>query len=536
MMRRAAPFAHGLCRLGLFALALIPLVPGAARAQTTPDGAKALEQQIHDWITGTLGPNVKIAQRPIQVTANGDHYDLSIPVGDTPTSPRWTATARERSGGRYAIDDIHFPSPAEFHIKLPDTVTQGGPPGMSGDITYKVTVGSQAAQMLVDPSFATTTTATSSAKNVDVQSSGGMAPTASHIDSGTSSFIIQPASANGRLDVAIESNLDGYTINSEMPNAAGALKLGFGKTHLAANATSISRERAVQVLQTAIQFGKAMAPNQGTDPKPDAPDPAQMAATMLEAVADLASGASFDETVQDMSVDMGGMAGTLHALQIGFGVKGVGGLLQARLDLGAERLTLPELGLGSMVQLIPSKISLRPTLSGVPADALMALAKNSSEGDEPTPDLIMALFAKGPIIAGLESMSVAVGGAEFSGLGKLSIASPQDISGTAQVTATNLDLLQQRIAAEPSLAQAGPVIIFLKGIGRSVGSQMVWDISYKGGKVLVNNQDLSALAGGPPPAPAQRAPQQATPQPWPPQPGPQGGPAPNGQPQLRRRQ
>lgn len=513
MMRRAAPFA-----LGLFALALFPLVPGAARAQTTPDGARALEKQIQDWISSTLGPNVKIAQRPVQAVANGDHYDLAIPLGDGPNPPRWTGTARERSGGRWAIDDMRVPSPSEFHVKLPEATTQGGPPGMTGDITYKLTIGSQSAQMLIDPTFATTTTTTTAVKNVDIQSTGGMAPQTSHIDSGTGSFVLQPAEG-GRLDVAIESNLDGYSINTTVPNT-GPLKIAFGQAHVMANATSISRERAVQMLQAVIALGKAMTPTPG-DTTATTPSPEQSAATILEAVADLATGASLDETLQNINLEVAGMAGSLHAMQIGFAAKGVGGLLQARMDLGAEGLTLPELGLGSMAALIPTKISLRPIVSGVPADAVMAMAKASSEGGSPTPDNIMALFAKGPITAGIETLTIAVAGAEFTGLGKVAIASPQDISGTAQITATNLDLLQQKIAAEPSLAQAMPVIILMKGIGRTVGNQMVWDITYRGGHVLVNNQDLNAMAGGG----GGGQPHQAQPQ----------RPAPQGQPQLRRR-
>jgi hypothetical protein len=485
--------------LGLFALALCPLVPGAARAQTTPDGAKQLEQQIYEWITSTLGPDVKIAQRPIQVTADGDHYDLAIPVGAGPDAPRWTATARERSGGRYAIDDVRFPSPSEFHVKLPDTVTQGGPPGMTADMTYKVSIGTQSAQMLIDPTFATATTSTSSVQNVDVKAEGGMAPLATHIDSGNGSFIIQPDAA-GRLDVSIDSNIGNYSVDSEVPNA-GPLKMVFGKTHVMTSATGISRERAVAVLQALIKLGKAAAPAPAGDPAAAKPSPAEAAAVILEALDDLASGAALDETIQDLNVTSAGMTGSLHAMQIGFGVKGVDGLLQAHLDLGAAGLTLPDLGLGSMTDLIPTKISLRPTVSGVPGEALLALLKASNAGEDPTPDSVMALFAKGPIIAGLDSVTIDVAGAEFTGLGKLTVASPQDLSGTAQITATNLDLLQQRIAAEPPLAQAVPVIIFLKGIGRTVGNQMIWDITYRGGRVLVNNQDLSALTGGPPPAP-----------------------------------
>ena len=39
-------------------------------------------------------------------------------------------------------------------------------------------------------------------------------------------------------------------------------------------------------------------------------------------------------------------------------------------------------------------------------------------------------------------------------------------------------------------------MLFIKGIGRNVGDKLVWDISFKDNKVLVNNVDLTAMAGG----------------------------------------
>ena len=84
-------------RLSIFALALLPLASGAWAADATPDGAKALEQQVRDWITSTLGPQVKIAARPLQVTPEGDHYAIIIPFGDAPDAPRITADARPAS-------------------------------------------------------------------------------------------------------------------------------------------------------------------------------------------------------------------------------------------------------------------------------------------------------------------------------------------------------------------------------------------------------------------------------------------------------
>ena len=83
----------------------------------------------------------------------------------------------------------------------------------------------------------------------------------------------------------------------------------------------------------------------------------------------------------------------------------------------------------------------------------------------------------------------------------------------------------------PMMAQALPVFVFAKGIGRTAGDTMVWDVSFKENKLLVNGTDLSAMAGmgaspsppapAPTPAPAPARPNQVRPNNAPQNNGPQ---------------
>ena len=487
-------------RAAVLAATLLALTPAAVLAQTTPESAQALEQQVREWITTTLGPSAKIAKRPIQLTADGDHYRVAVPFGEAPDSPLVTATARMTGGGRWAIDDIRLPSPSEFHVNLPRVSKDGAGKdgaagGMSGPITYKLNVGQQAGQILLDPTFATSSTSNSTVQNLDLQASGEHLQQTSHLDRGSSTTILRPA-ASGRVDLLMDTTLEGYRINSETQGSE-PLKLGMGRVRANAEVNGVSRDRTVQIVQALVQIGSAMqaserSGNANAAPKLD-PNAAQ---TLLEALADFASGMSFDESMENLSMTYGGMSGTLRAARIGFSTKADAGLLQARLDLGAEGLAIPDLPLGAMADLIPSKITIRPAVSGVAAADLIKLAKASENGGSPTPADIQALFSHGGITAGIESFAIDVAGAGFTGMGKFLFTSPQDYSGTAQLTATNLDLLQQRIASDPDLAQGLPVIIFLKGIGRTVNNGMVWDVAYSNGRLLVNNQDLTAMMAG----------------------------------------
>lgn len=480
-------------RATVLALTLLWLAPAATWAQTTPESAQALEQQIRDWMATTLGPSAKFAKRPVQLVPDGDHYRVAVSLGDAPDSPVVTATARMTDGGRWAIDDIRLRSPAEFHVNLPQSGKDGAAGAMSGPITYKLTIGQQAGQILFDPTFATSSTSNSTIQNLDLQASGEKLQQTSHLDRGASTTIVRPAS-NGRVDLVMDTTLEGYRISSEAQGSE-PLKLAMGRVRANAEVNGVSRDRTVQIVQALVQMGSAMQTGDRSGNAAPKLDP-KSAQTLLEALADFASGMSFDESVENLAMSYGGISGTLKAARIGFSTKADAGLLQAKLDLGAEGLAIPDLPLGPMADLIPSKIAIRPAVSGVAVADLIRLAKASENGGSPSPADFQALFSHGGISAGIESFAVDVAGAGFTGMGKVLFTSPQDYSGTAQFTATNLDLLQQRIASEPDLAQGGPVIIFLKGIGRSVENRMVWDVTYRDGRLLVNNQDLSAMMGG----------------------------------------
>ena len=517
-------------RVALIAVTMMPLASGMSWAQSTPTAAKAqtLEQQIRDWMSETLGPDVKLSKQLITVKAAGDHYDFTMPLGDGADAPLMTASGTPRSDGRWAIDNMRVPSPATFHITLPMKPSADAPMSRLGRMTYQMKVGQQSGQMTVDPTFATSNTSMSTMEDVEVDTVTAPIKQSTHVDRASTSFVAQPAAA-GRINVAIQSSMEGYKLTSELPTAPAPLSVGMGRINLTSNIDNVSRERLVTLVQVIAKFASLM-PAQGATPTDEQDESAKAAlAGLLPALTDLTTGLSFDESLENTTVAVGDMAGSLRLFRIGFSTRVVDGLLQSSLDLGAEGLALPELGLGTKVELIPTKVSLRPVLSGVPTEALAKMLNSAAAGSNgPAPDDIMALFARGNVTAGLDSLVVDVAGSEMLAQGKVTVASPTDISGTAQISVTNLDQLQARIAADPDLAPSAPAIIFLKGIGRTEQNRMVWDVAYSHGKLMVNNQDMTMLMGG---ADAQAPQQDATP--------PTSSPTPSvqeGHRALRRRQ
>jgi hypothetical protein len=266
----------------------------------------------------------------------------------------------------------------------------------------------------------------------------------------------------------------------------------------------VSRAKATGVTQAlATLVSTAMSAPTGKDGTPQAPSP-EVVRTLLAALQDLASTMDVDETFDGIAVRYGDTNVKLDRAAFGLGVRSESGMLQARMDLGAQGLALPDMPLGGMEVLIPSRLALRPFVSGLSVADLMRIAQKSSDGQDPAPADIAALFSHGGIIGGLESMAVEVGGARFTGNGRVTATSPNAFSGIGQVTAENFDALMQKVSSVPALAQGVPAMALVKGMGRIVDNRLVWDITYRDNKLLVNNVDVGAMAGQKPAPGGQR--------------------------------
>ena len=511
MLRRAA----------FLAVALAPAFPVVCLAQATPDRAASLQQQIQDWLQTTVGSAVTIARSPVQVTAAGDHYDVALPLGTRPDAPSLTGKMTDAGGGRWTVDDVRLPSPSVFHFQLPPSAKPGAP---TGEVTTTLTIGEQNQRLLFDPTFVTPSTSTSAIKDLSVTTTGPTLTQLSHVDSAIGASTMTPTS-DGRVDIATNSSFDGYTIKMAPEQNADPVSLSMGNASLVMTMLGVSRDRSVELIRILSKISAASAPNQAAAMKPLDRDTSM---ALVAALADLATGLSLDEKVTDVAVTTHGMSGTLKLFSFGLASKANSGKLEAQLPLSAEGLTLPDLGLGSTAKLIPTKLALTPTISSVPTSALMQMARKLADKQDPDSSDVATLFSQGPITAGIDNFLLDVAGSSFTGGIKLLASAPNVFSATGQITADNIDRLQQAISADPQTAQVTPLLIFLKGVGRAEQNRLVWDIVYRDGHVLVNGQDMTALAGAgsaassdapararpsPPAGSASRPPQRAMPKP-----------------------
>jgi hypothetical protein len=146
--------------------------------------------------------------------------------------------------------------------------------------------------------------------------------------------------------------------------------------------------------------------------------------------------------------------------------------------------------------LVPTRISLRPSVKGVPADALRNLLLAGTEQPQPATrnTYSSALFAQGSLAIGIDAFSFEIGPAEFSGAGVISFPSPTTREAEARVTASGFDALMEQTTQDPSLNQIAPVLALARGFAKHDGDHLVWAIhAGQDGHITVNGMDLTAL-------------------------------------------
>ncbi len=219
--------------------------------------------------------------------------------------------------------------------------------------------------------------------------------------------------------------------------------------------------------------------------------PAERAALrqLIQALQGLFTSVQAEETIEGLHVAIANTGeATIRRFRFGLGGEAPQGLLHTWLDIGLDGLAVADLP-PEMAALIPRHVAVRPSLSGVSASGLTRLARDATEPDADPAHLeaeAAALFMQGGITVGLDSLAFDVGPAELQGTGQMQIVGPMDYEGHAHLTATGLDALIDRAHGDPTLQQAIPALIMLRGFARPEGDHLVWNVVASRGSVMVN--------------------------------------------------
>lgn len=480
---------------------LVVLAPGASRAaEVTPEQARVLEGRLRDWFASVAGSGLPVAASPIQVTPEGDRYRLTMPpAGAKMPGKGWpavTADAKPAEGGRWYIENMRFQTPATFTVNTPAPAAKPGQKaGPPVPTTYTLTYATQEGGGTWDPTFATPSNFGTNSTGFRMTTEGGGSQQVTTIDRMTSAATLRPASDN-RVDVSLDAGGTGYAMQTKSgagAAAGAAMDVAAQQIKVQLSMPGVSRERSAQLIPALIR----LAPALGAAPDPKAPPNPEGVRLVVQALQGFASGATLNEVLDGFTIKGQGFGFATKQLRLGLDTKADGGFLNSAMDIGLDGLALPGMGLDMFADLLPSRVALRPVVTHVPTKELLSLLQAAGENPnaKPPPAQVAALFSQGGLKAGLESFVLDMGGASFAGKADVDLPSPNAASGTAQVTATNMDALLAKVQTNPALAQAVPVIVFAKGIGRNEGGKLVWDMQFDSSKLLVNGVDLMKMGG-----------------------------------------
>ncbi|HEX3350621.1 MAG TPA: hypothetical protein VHS58_21230 [Acetobacteraceae bacterium] len=493
-------------------LAACLLTPAAARADLGPDDAAKLESQIHDWLAAVLGPGVPIADHPVHVTPEGDHYGLSIAIagsygqGITVAADPITAAVKPLDANRWDVQRLTMPSP----LRLENTAANDDQlRRMATKFAEQSTTG------VLDLSLATTTSFDTTLRDYSSMAETPNSMQTTHVAGYVGHTALQPA-GNGRVDVASNGRADTVTLNATLKDGT-ALAIAAAGFDGSVHAEKVSLEqigaaiRAISALATLPgTAGAGARTGEGGAAKALSPEERHALRDLVVAAQDLLGG--FDEkvAVRDFTVRTPAADVAVRQAALGLGLAAPDGRADLHISIAVDGIDASNVPAGPLQDYMPRQIVLKPHVAGVPTGDLVQFLLSAIDTDGGNSDLLaaeaMGLLAKGPLSIGIDELALAAGPSTLSAAGAVSVSAPADISGAAQIRITAFDTLLQQVSGIPEFQQAAPFLIFLRGIGKADGDAELWDVSYLGRKLVVNGTDLSAMLSSnakPTPAPGQ---------------------------------
>jgi Uncharacterized protein conserved in bacteria (DUF2125) len=471
------------------ALGLALLMPLSGHAQDiTAASAQSIQDQLHAWLAGLLGSAMDPALLTPAVTAEDDHYRLTLPipglVGDTTASAKLLPLDHDR----WRLQDIKVPPSMHYNVHWPKLAG----PEAGGSVAVSIALGSQDAHALIDPALNSRSELDLDLRDLSSRTDGAKMHQQQRIGRYSLTASLQPAQ-NGRLDLDQSATLTDWSSTTQI---TGKPPIAFGADRLSMSGRIAGLDRhQAGVLLSAVSGLIATLPANAAGTALDHLNPAERAALhrMVEGLRGIFTSLRGEETADGLHFTMAGKGETrIRHLRFGIGGNAPQGLMHVWLDIAFDGLGIADLP-PQTAALVPHHVVLRPSLGGVPADAVMKLALEATEPDANQDQVAAeaeALLMANGVTLGLEKVDFDLGPADVQGTGHITVVGPMQYRGEAHVTATGLDALIDRAHGDPTLQQAIPVLIMLRGFAKPEGDHVVWNVVANGGTVTVNGIEL----------------------------------------------
>ena len=454
-----------------------------AMAQEKPNAKAAFAYQtaLIGWAQSLLGPAMPVPANAISVQAEGDHYVFRYPLlAGTPLS-EYTFKGVPQKDGHWLMTGGAVPSPFRFEADVPAAQ------GTTEHVTYRGTYDGWTSKTLFDPTFAAPSTSETTVKNLQVTTdavSGTGSRTGSFsVATGVGAYSIVPT-ADERIAFASQSELTGYRLQTSTPTGT-AIETSFGRVRVTMDANDVSRP----AMRRMVREGMAAA-TEGAIPQARGQ---ALLRTIANLLPDLVSGISMDEAFEDAAISTDGIEVAMAKGSLAMAGKSTDGRLGLAMTLSVDGLAIPVATLGPAARLVPRRLTIPIRIDGIPSATASDMIRTAAETGTP-PGGIEPLIRDGTVTATLDGVEIEMGGATAAGTMTFAIAGQSRVSGVGRVTARNLDALQRTLAANPNMAKGSAALALAKGLGRSAGSETVWDIRLdETGKAYVNGQDVGAM-------------------------------------------
>jgi len=484
-------------RLLAATLAVTPCLVAAALGQAQQPSPEAVQSELSDILSFVGGGLVEPREHPPLVARDGDTYRISIPLPGLTAPPNAAidAAATLRRTGVWDITSLTLPASGT----MPMTRTGTDAPG-----TLSFSIRQQAIHARVDPTLSAASPFAAELGTVTVQTDSGAQRTQQTIeryllqgtltgdDARHVNLQTQSSAANWRIKATDKA---GATASSRIRSAAGSFNVE-GLDRVQAQRLML----AARAVATGIQAARAEAarPRVPGTPAPDRPPPLSPALrAQLRALVDASAGLltrleaedSFQDIIFEALPDNGGSMGQVR---VALASEARNDRLNAQLDVTMNDLTLSAVPV-DLAAYLPHHIEFKPALSGVHIGQLMRLLRDATAADPDQSalrDEAMALLNDSNARIGIDRVFFDSGPLRLQGSARLRPQTGGMPGIDIHLATTGLDALIAQAQDNPRVQPMLPLVFLAKGMARSQGDSLVWDISLSDGVFTVNGTPI----------------------------------------------